>query len=266
MKQSETRKLWEENILPKAAEMIKGGRSLPHAAASLKVVYSTLLFHYKRFYGEEVCKISSEGKVFRYLPYLTMSEDGKSIKEISLHFKRSKEWVRQILMLFGVDADTIKGKSLLNKQEDANKLFDQVVLKKRKAFRLGLSIAEYEKYVQKVPKDIRANISNKIGYISRNEGIVKTLRDGLPFMQLSALEILEMYLKRARDFYPDENTLSCVRRMLAPKSGYAVIRRDFSMPYLPENSFVATKSEFGSVWGKQFGAHSDYQQKRKVGA
>jgi hypothetical protein len=77
---------------------------------------------------------------------------------------------------------------------------------------------------------------------------------------------LEMYLKRVSDFYPGTTILSCVRMMLAPKSGYAVMRRDFSLPYLPENSFVVTKSEFGTLWGRQFSAHSDYQKKRKMGA
>ena len=79
-------------------------------------------------------------------------------------------------------------------------------------------------------------------------------------------EVLEMYLRRAKELCPNEDVLLMVRKILAPKSGCVLMRKDFSLPYLPENSFITTKSEFGSLLGKQFGAYSEYQQKRKVEA
>ncbi len=273
MKHVETRALWKP-VVRKTNAMIEKGDSLKSAAATLGVNYPMLRYYFlKKIDLEELPRAElkkAESKKIetkvsknfsKYLEYVSMREDRYTLKEIGEHFNVTTERVRQVLKLFGISG--IRNQRPYYKIE-SQEMLEIDILKKRKAFKLGLSIAEYEKYLQKVPKEIQNRIVTKFNTMSKNTFRVKSLQANVPLMQLTALELLEMYIEKATEMNQGPIVWVDVAKLLLPRSAYIITRRDFSLPYLVDNSFISTKVEFGAVVGDSFGLYSEYRSLKRV--
>ncbi len=181
-----------------------------------------------------------------------LKEGGQTLEQIGKKYNVSGERVRQILLRWGFwEMDSKKEKNSPYPLTSDEMLVHEQKLK-RLAFKCGVSAAELVKLRQRIGQDRYVRLRTLLRTTERNRIIVKNYK-GDSLMQMSILELLEVYMKEGKKLFPDLSVTQAVDKVLSPKSGYVLSRKDFSQPYIPNNVHLVTRKEFGRIFGLEFG-------------
>jgi hypothetical protein len=176
--------------------------------------------------------------------------------------------VRQILIGSGFKYNRPSSKIDTVKSQDVT--LSSYLYIKRKAFTYGVSVLDYLNLKNKLGKVIFGLLKHKMYRIETNKDKVKLLKKsggeeqvlGL-YLQMSMLDVLEVYLEDAVKNYPEINNREALLKVLKDGRSFMLSRKDLSKPYTKNNVQVLSKKDHGVMVGKMFGTYSEYQMARK---
>ncbi len=203
-------------------------------------------------------------KIHKHLVFILMElESGASMSEVSRELGITRQSICNILKTHGFEY--VKDSSRYDLDRRYREVYESSYNTRLKAFMNGLSLYDYIQMKNKVGHELFNLLRNKMLGIQRNGSNVRLLEEsGSYFMQLSLLDLLEIYLEVVNKNYPELNKRETLLKVLKDGKSFMLVRKDFSKPYTKENVRVMNREEFGSLFGNTFGINSDYQGSKNI--
>jgi hypothetical protein len=219
-------------------------------------------------YRLSLFNLSKSAKVNKDLIYILEAVDqGESLSQTARKLNFSKSRVSYVLISHGFDYKSLREKVLAEKnlESNQNQLNESCLRLRGRAFKCGLSVYDYLKLKEILGREIFSLFIIRLQGMYNNSDSTRFSidNDKQEYAQVSALDILEVYLDYINFNFKGEDKRKVLLHMLKNGREYMLVRKDLSKPYIKNNVQVLSQKDHGVMVGKMFGTYSEYQVARK---